>query len=60
MQRSSGDSPINVYGKPCEKNMLIKNLTGFVKCQKASIELAGTNDDRETINNYLNNGFYYE
>lgn len=60
MQRSSGDAPINVYGKPCEKNMLIKNLTGFVKCQKASIELNGTTDDRETINNYLNNGFYYE
>lgn len=60
-QKSSGDIPVDVYGRPCMKHTLIQNLSGFVKCQKASISnIAGTEQDKEMINNYLNNGFYFE
>lgn len=60
-QKSSADIPTSVYGRPCDKNLLISNLSGFVKCQGAHISnIAGTDRDKELINNFLNNGFYYE
>lgn len=38
----------------------ISGLTGFVKCRNASIEISGFTGDQESVNNYLNSGFYYE
>lgn len=38
----------------------ISELTGFVKCRNASIEISGFTGDQEAVNNYLNSGFYYE
>lgn len=33
---------------------------GYIKCASASVPIAGMQEDRDTINNYLNTGFYYE
>ena len=38
----------------------ISTLTGFVKCRNASIQIAGFEGDQEQVNDYLNNGFYFE
>lgn len=38
----------------------ISGLTGFVKCRNASIQIAGFEGDQEQVNDYLNNGFYFE
>lgn len=60
-QKSSSDFPTGVYGRPCEKNLLLGNLSGYIKCQKASINnIAGFDEDKKLINDYLNNGFYME
>lgn len=56
----SGEIPNTVYGRPLCKNMTIGSLTGFVKCSGASIEIPGDSVERDMIDNYLNNGFYYE
>ena len=50
----------SVSGMPYFKGDTIGNLSGFVKCNGASIEIDGFDSDRDTINGYLNSGFYYE
>ena len=38
----------------------ISSLSGFIKCRNASIQVAGFEGDQEKVNDYLNNGFYFE
>ena len=38
----------------------IKSLSGYIKCRHASIDISGFDGDQNTVNEYLNNGFYYE
>lgn len=38
----------------------ISDLSGYIKCRNASIEISGFTGDQEAVNNYLNSGFYYE
>lgn len=38
----------------------ISDLSGYIKCRNASIEISGFSGDQEAVNNYLNSGFYYE
>lgn len=38
----------------------IKSLSGYIKCRHASIDISGFDGDQNTVNDYLNNGFYYE
>lgn len=49
-----------VSGMPYFKGATISSLSGYVKCNGASISISGFESDRETINEYLNSGFYYE
>ena len=49
-----------ISGMPYFKQDTIGSLSGFVKCNGASIDISGFDEDRETINTFLNNGFYYE
>lgn len=60
MQKSSSDAPTTIYGKPCNKNLRIGNISGYVKCQNASINISGTDRDKELVNTFLNGGFYFE
>ena len=56
----SGELLTNVYGRPSHKNLQISTLSGFIKCQAASIALDAPDTEIEKVNNYLNGGFYYE
>lgn len=38
----------------------LSSIPGYIKCINASVPISGMNQDRDTINNYLNSGFYYE
>lgn len=49
-----------VSGMPYFKGATISTLSGYVKCNGASIDIDGFDSDRATINSYLNSGFYYE
>lgn len=60
LQKQSAEFPLSVYGKPCCKNLTLGNLTGYIKCDNASIDLPGHGGDKDKINSYLNSGFYYE
>ena len=48
------------YGRPVALTHAISNHSGYVQCEKASIEIPGDVWERTTINQYLNSGFYYE
>ena len=58
--KASAESPLAVAGKPCGKNLQLSLLSGFVKCAGASVEVPCNESVKQTINNHLNNGFYYE
>lgn len=48
------------WGRPVGVTHAISNHSGYVQCDNASIDIAGDNSERDTINSYLNSGFYYE
>lgn len=50
----------NISGMPYFKTARINTLAGYVKCADASIDIAGYGSEKEAVNSYLNNGFYYE
>ena len=51
---------IATQGRPLQAVDSIGNHSGFVLCSDASVEMAGDSYERETINRFLNSGFYYE
>lgn len=48
------------YGRPVGIVDTISSYSGYVQCENASIDIAGDNYERDSINSYLNSGFYYE
>ena len=56
----SGAIPTDVAGRPCYKNLQLSTLSGYIKCGAASIEAPCNEAVKQMLNNYLNNGFYYE
>lgn len=38
----------------------ISTLSGYIKCRNASVPINGYSGDQDAVNNFLNNGFYYE
>lgn len=49
-----------VSGMPYFKGATINTLSGYIKCNGASVNINGFDSDRDTINSYMNAGFYYE
>lgn len=49
-----------VMGQPLREYRQLSTLSGFNICQMASIDCPFTSSEKDTINGYLNNGFYYE
>lgn len=47
-------------GSPLCKKTLISGLPGFNKVENGSINISGTQQERETLRSYLEGGFYYE
>jgi len=61
LQKRSAEFPTMVYGRPCCRNMVLNQLSGhYVKCANSSIDIAGTESDKNAVNTYLDNGFYLE
>lgn len=56
----SKEFPGSVLGRPLCEYETIGNLSGFVKCGAASLDIPGFDHEKETLNTYLNTGFYYE
>lgn len=59
-QFGSKDFPQAVAGRPLMQNIVLGNLSGFVKCGSASVPVNAPDQVRDEINSYLNNGFYME
>ena len=47
-------------GRPLCEHKVINTLSGYIKCANASIDINGLGNEKDVVNNYLNNGFYYE
>lgn len=61
LQKRSAEFPTMVYGKPCCKNMALSELDGhYIKCANSSIDIAGTETDKNDVNRMLDGGFYLE
>lgn len=56
----SGELATSVYGRPCCKNLTLSSIPGYIKCANASVPIPSLGKDRDIVNSYLNNGFYYE
>ena len=50
----------SIEGKPLFATRKLGDLSGYVKCAGASIPIDGLASDRETINQYVNQGIYIE
>ena len=61
LQKRSAEFPTMVYGRPCCRNMTLNQLSGhYIKCANSSIDIAGTDSDKNAVNSYLDSGFYLE
>lgn len=47
-------------GMPYFKTVTLSSLSGFIKCSDASVDCAADEAEKQTINGYLNSGFYLE
>ena len=47
-------------GMPYFNRATISGLSGYIKCRNASVAIPGNGSEHDTVNAYLNNGFYYE
>ena len=50
----------NGNGRASNKNATISSLSGYIQCQNASVDMPGTVAEKDTVNGYVNGGFYYE
>lgn len=57
---ASADIPNTECGRPLCKIDQIGQHSGFIKMGQANVPIAGLGGEKELLNNYLNNGFYYE
>jgi len=47
-------------GRPAMKPLSLANLTGYCQCANASIDIPGTDTEKNAINSFLNSGFFIE
>lgn len=47
-------------GMPYFKTATLSSLSGYIKCANASVSIPGDGAEQETVNSYLNSGFYLE
>lgn len=50
----------STQGIPTQRQDLISNHSGYIQCRNASIDGNMMDSERQTLNNFLNGGFYYE
>lgn len=49
-----------INGRPLFEVKKLGDLSGFIKCSGASVNMPGLSSDRDTVNSYLNAGIYLE
>lgn len=54
------DQNISEFGRPLYDNRTISTLPGYIKCGDGDIQIAGFDEERTAISEYLTGGFYYE
>ena len=47
-------------GMPYYKTANLASLGGYIQCSGASVNIPGDGSEQNTVNGYLNSGFYYE
>lgn len=57
---SDPDDLNDTHGKPLMQKIQISTSPGYLKCSNASVPIAGMAAERDEVNSFLNNGFYYE
>ena len=50
----------NETGRPCMSQHAINTCSGYVKCVNASVDIPGMSEEKTQVNDFLNDGFYYE
>lgn len=48
------------FGRPLATPTQLSSLSGFCQCENASVPCSATESGKQTINNFLNGGFYIE
>lgn len=56
----STEYPTSTSGRCTYKNLQLGNLSGYIQCQNASLDIPGDGSEQDTVNSYLNSGFYLE
>lgn len=56
----SPDSIASSLGRPCNAIKHLGDLSGYIQCSNASCNMDGLANDKNTVNSYLNTGFYLE
>lgn len=57
---NQSDIDIVNKGRPLCKMKTLNTLSGFIQCEEGNISSNATEQEKESIANYLTNGFYYE
>lgn len=52
--------PLAEGGRPLYEHKQINTLSGYIKCGNPSLDIAGHGTEKDQVNSYLANGFYYE
>lgn len=54
------DNLLSESGRVCMETKKLSLCSGYVKCVNADVPIAGMSTEKDEVNNFLNNGFYYE
>ena len=54
------DENLLEVGRPFCKPKKISELSGYIQCSMADCTISGTFEEAQKVNDYLNNGFFYE
>lgn len=54
------DENLLEVGRPLCKPKQISELSGYIQCSMAECTISGTFEEAQKVNDYLNNGFFYE
>lgn len=47
-------------GRPLAQSVMLSSLSGYIQCDNAHCSIAGSDRERQEIDNFLNTGFFYE
>ena len=54
------DENLTEIGRPLCQPKRIDTLSGYIMCSLADCTISGTYEEAQKVNDYLNNGFFYE